>query len=286
MTRDSLAISSRYRLDGYVAPLSAISQPEVTVLRAEIANARAKLGEAAGQILRHKPHLVLPSFAALVRDSRVTDVVAELLGDDLLCWTTNLFAKEPQDGMRVSWHQDGTYWGLTSNEVVTAWVALTPSVPENGCLRVIPGSHMWPQQPHRDTYAADNLLTRGQEITVEVDQSQAVDVVLNPGEMSLHHVCIAHASEPNRSPNPRIGVAIRYVAADVAQEGGLVVGATLARGKYRFGHFNLEPEPAMLADEQGLAAHSLALEEASSLLHRSATARQRAGTGREASGAE
>lgn len=266
--------AARFARDGYVSPLAAVSPAEVGSLRAEIAEVRHRLGDAAAPVLRHKPHLVLPAFAALVRDQRITGPVAELLGEDLLCWTTNLFAKEPQDGMRVSWHQDGAYWGLTSDDVVTAWVALTPSVPENGCLRVIPGSHLWPLQPHRDTFAADNLLTRGQEIAVEVDESKAVDIVLGPGEMSLHHVSIAHASDPNRSSMSRIGVAIRYIAAEVAQLGGLRIGATLARGTDRFGHFDAEPAPAALADAAGLAVHRQAVAEASALLLRPVPASQ------------
>ena len=100
--------ATSYREDGYVAPIPAIGMTDVTRIRDEITALRAKLGEGAEPILRHKPHLALPSFASLVRDPRVTDVVAAILGPDLLCWTTNLFAKNPGDGMRVSWHQDGT----------------------------------------------------------------------------------------------------------------------------------------------------------------------------------
>ena len=75
-------------------------------------------------------------------------------------------------------------------------------------MRVIPGSHDQGGLTHRDTFAADNLLTRGQEIAVSVDAARAVDLVLQPGEMSLHHVGIVHGSDPNTSAIPRIGFAI------------------------------------------------------------------------------
>lgn len=263
--------AARYERDGYVAPLPAITPGEAAEILDEITTFQDGFGDEADPVLRHKPHLVLPSFARLVRDPRITDKVAEIIGPDLLCWTTNLFAKKPGDGMRVSWHQDGTYWGLDSNNVVTAWVALTHSNPENGCLRVIPGSHTWPQQPHRDTYARDNLLTRGQEIAVEVDESKAADIVLRPGEMSLHHVMIAHASEPNGSTGARMGVAIRYISAAVKQASGMEDSATLARGSDRYGHFKPEPRPAALADPAALAAHRQSIENMTRLLYRQTT---------------
>ncbi|MGE0239501.1 MAG: phytanoyl-CoA dioxygenase family protein [Parvibaculaceae bacterium] len=261
-------MAHRFRRDGFVAPVAAIRPEETQAILNEIALLRRQLGGEAETILRHKPHLVLPSFAGLIRDHRVTDAVAALLGPDLLCWTTNLFAKTPGDGMRVSWHQDGTYWGLSSADVVTAWVALSPSTPENGCLRVIPGSHTWPQQQHRDTYAPDNLLTRGQEIAVEVDESEAVDIVLGPGEMSLHHVMIAHASEPNRGAVPRLGVAIRYISTAVEQTSGMTDSASLARGQDRHGHFEAEPAPVALADHAAREAHRQSMERTQRLLHR------------------
>ena len=151
---------------------------------------------------------------------------------------------------------------------MTAWVALTNSNAGNGCLRVVRGSHTWPQQTHRDTYASDNLLTRGQEIAVEVDEDTATDIVLRPGEMSLHHVMITHASEPNTSDGPRIGVAIRYISAAVKQTSGMRDSATLARGKDSHGHFAQEPRPASLADPEALDAHRKSVELAKSLLYR------------------
>src|SRR4029077_19544658 len=103
------------------------------------------------------------------------------------------------------WHQDSTYWGLSTPDVVTAWVAFTPSTVESGCMRVIPGSHLVDQLPHRDTFARHNLLSRGQEVAVEVDETKAQDVVLQPGEMSIHHVRLVHGSNVNRSSHRRIG---------------------------------------------------------------------------------
>ncbi len=140
----------------------------------------------------------------------IVDVVEDLVGPDILCWTTSFFIKEPGSAGFVSWHRDATYWGLDPEEVVTAWVAINHSNVESGCMRVIPGTHV-------DTFHQDNLLTRGQEISVQVDESRAVDIVLRPGEISLHDIKLVHGSAPNGSRDRRIGLEIRYVPTRVRQ---------------------------------------------------------------------
>jgi len=146
----------------------------------------------------------------------------------------------------VSWHQDSTYWGLEPPDVVTAWVAFSDSTAANGAMRVIPGTHRMEQVPHRDTFRPENLLSRGQEVMVEVDEREAAMLELAAGEMSLHHVRLIHGSDPNPSGERRIGFAIRYVPAYVRQVAGAHDAATLVRGEDRYGHF--EPEQAPDAD--------------------------------------
>src|SRR5262249_57420913 len=110
----------------------------------------------------------------------ILDAVGDVIGPDILVWSSSFFIKEPRDGAYVSWHQDATYWGLSEPDVVTAWIALTPSTVESGAMRMVPGTHH-EQVAHHDTFAPGNLLSRGQEIAVEVDEARAVDVVLQPG---------------------------------------------------------------------------------------------------------
>src|SRR5262249_22869939 len=113
--------------------------------------------------------------------------VEDVLGPKLLVWSTSFFIKEARDPAYVSWHQDATYWGLSEPDVLTAWVAFTEATVENGAMRMVPGSHA-EQLAHRDTFAPHNLLSRGQEIAVEVDDARGGDVLLRPGEMALRHV--------------------------------------------------------------------------------------------------
>jgi ectoine hydroxylase-related dioxygenase (phytanoyl-CoA dioxygenase family) len=216
-----------------------------------------------------KCHLLLPSLSALVRHSAVLDAVESILGPNILCWASGFVPKKPGDGSYVSWHQDSTYWSLSSSEVLTAWVALTPSSPESGCMQVVPGTHTKDQLPHRETFAKGNLLSRGQEIAVTVDPGQAVNVCLRPGEMSLHHVRIFHGSSTNRSTHPRIGFAIRYIPTHVQQTNGRTT-AMLVRGVDRYNHFEPEAVPQAPFDAQAVASHSHAVDALMSLVYPSA----------------
>ncbi len=154
------------------------------------------------------------------------------------------FVKEPNDPAFVAWHQDSFYWGLEPDDVVSAWVAFAPSTLENGAMQVIPGTHLAPQFPHaRSSPDSANMLFTHEEIAVEVDDGQGVSLLLDEGQMSLHHVKIVHGSPPNRSPGRRYGYAIRYVAPHVRQRGDMPY-ATLVRGQDRFGYFRRDPVPA------------------------------------------
>ncbi|MGO9518217.1 MAG: phytanoyl-CoA dioxygenase family protein [Candidatus Korobacteraceae bacterium] len=179
--------------------------------------------------LNETPYRLFPWAEALVRHPRILDAVESIIGPDIVCWAGQFFIKEAGAGCFASWHQDATYWGPSSQNVVTAWVALTPSVQENGCLRVLPGTHRI-ALPHTDTFAALNLLSRGQEVAVEVNEDDAVCVSLQPGQISLHHALIVHGSEPNRTSYPRIGFAIRYASAKVPLMNGEQDNALLVRG--------------------------------------------------------
>src|SRR6185312_3616744 len=163
---------------------------------------------------------------------------------------------EKRNSAYVSWHQDSTYWGLEPPDIVSAWVAFSDSTPENGAMRVIPASHKLDQVPHRDTFARDNLLSRGQEIMVDVDERQAVTLELAAGEMSLHHVRLIHGSDPNPSDLRRIGFAIRYIPTYVRQVAGSHDTATLVRGTDRYGNFELEPRPDADCSPEAVAYHA------------------------------
>jgi len=236
------AAISGYEQDGVLFPVRVMAEADAGELRRRMEDCERRRGR-----LHYapKPHLVLPFVAEMARHAAILDAVESLIGPDILLWDSSFIVKEPEDGKRVSWHQDLTYWGLEPAEgVVSIWLALAPATVESGAMKMIPGSHLGPIRRHRDTFAADNILTRGQEIAEDIDESAAVDIVLRPGEMSLHHGRVFHGSQPNRSSDRRIGFNAQYVAARVSQVVGRWDSATLVRGQDRFGHFAPEPRPA------------------------------------------
>jgi len=256
-----------YWRDGCIFPVRVMPPAEAAEIRGRLeAFERTSGGPLKGD-LRHKSHLLFSWLGDLVRRNGIVDAIEDLYGPNLLCWTTNFFIKEARTPAFVSWHQDSTYWGLDQPDVVTAWVALTPSTRANGAMDFIPGTHTGEQIPHRDTFAQNNLLTRGQEIAVEVDEKQAVTIELQPGEMSLHHVRLVHGSPPNPSPDRRIGFAIRYIPTTVAQIAG-EDSATLVRGVDRHHHFGLEPRPATDMDPAFVALHRQITERNARILYR------------------
>jgi ectoine hydroxylase-related dioxygenase (phytanoyl-CoA dioxygenase family) len=227
---------ARYHRDGFLFPLEVFDEGETRAHREEFEALERRypagsLPHDLGQYLRVNPQLVVPLAARIALNPAVLDVVESILGPDLLVWSAELFIKEPHTPKVVSWHQDLTYWGLgETDEELTAWIALSPASEASGCMRFLPGSHKQPIVAHRDTFAADNLLSRGQEIAVEVDEAAAVHAALEPGRMSLHHGRMFHASGPNLSDDRRIGLAIRYVTPGVRQIVGARDYAMLARG--------------------------------------------------------
>ena len=259
-----------YRRLGYHFPVRAFSPEEAGGLLGELRATEARLGEPLGGRMNQKPHLLFPWADAVVRHPAVLDAVESVVGPDILCWSSQFFMKGAGDPSFVSWHQDGTYWGLSSPDVVTAWIAFTPSLPESGCMRVVPGTHL-AAVPHNDTFAADNLLSRGQEVAVEVDEGDAVDIALRPGEMSLHHVLIVHGSERNRADWPRIGFAVRYVPTHVRQLNGEKDSALLVRGADRHGNFEHEAPPEAELHPDAVARHAAILDRQLAVLYRGAT---------------
>jgi len=248
------ATAQRFERDGYVFPFQVMRASEAADYRGQLEAVEAEIAgdRDKRRCLRRYPNLVLPFVDEITRRPEVTDAVAEILGPDLLVLDCPFFIKEPQTPNFVSWHQDLHYWGLDGDEEVTAWIALSPSSTESGCMRFVAGSHNRVVD-HRDTHDGDNLLTRGQEIAVEVDESEATEIELQPGQMSLHHGRVFHASHPNRSDDRRIGLAIRYIPTRMKQAPGGNMSAMLVRGADTYGHFNLTRRPAGVMTPEDLA---------------------------------
>lgn len=216
MIDDMASSVSEYRKHGFIAGLPALPADQVTALRSYIEqlehdHAGGAGGHSLDQFFRVNGHVVIPRLAEVARTPAILDIVEAILGPDLLAWSVELFIKDSGSDKTVSWHQDITYWGMgETDDEVTAWIALSDVSIEAGCMRFIPGSHKGGLVAHEDTFADDNLLSRGQKIT-DVREEDAIHGPLKPGQMSLHHGRCFHASGRNRSDDRRIGLAIRYV---------------------------------------------------------------------------
>ncbi len=267
MTRLATAAVEQYQRDGFYFPIRVMSPTDALGVRRRLEAVEAEHGGRLTGEFRHKPHLLFTWLADLVRHPAILDAVEDVLGPNLLVWSTSFFIKEARDPAYVSWHQDSTYWGLSAPDVLTAWVAFTDATVENGAMRMVPGSHA-EQLVHRDTFAPNNLLSRGQEIAVEVDEARGVDVLLRAGEMSLHHVRMVHGSPANRSSDRRVGFAIRYIPTYVRQIASEGDSAILVRGVDDYRHFAPEYPPAADLAPDARAHHAAVLAASAKILYR------------------
>ncbi len=232
-----------YAKNGYHFPIDVLGPSEVARYRTELEDYEEQQGNPIGGAARSKSHLLFTWVDELIRLPKILDAVETLIGPDILCWTSLWWIKEANSKTFVSWHQDVRYWGLDTDDLVTAWIALSPATPESGCMRVLPGSHKGEVMPHSDEYKDDNLLTRGQEISVPIDESKTVAMALAPGQASIHNVRIAHASGPNDSTDRRIGLSVHYIPTSARQLAVDWDTASLVRGTDRYHNFALAPRP-------------------------------------------
>ncbi|MCB1747330.1 MAG: phytanoyl-CoA dioxygenase family protein [Gammaproteobacteria bacterium] len=256
-TLDSAGLE-QYRAAGYYHPLDILSAAEAAACRDKLEAIERAQGHPITGPQRSKSHLLYPWVDELVRHPAILDAVEAIIGPDILCWNSVWWIKEPMSDAYVAWHQDERYVGLDTRDFVTAWLALSPATLASGCMRILPGSHREPSLPHVDLFSEDNMLSRGQEIAVTVDESRAVAMELAPGQISLHNVGLAHASAPNRSADRRIGLSLHYIPTSCRQLRIDDDTATLVRGADCYHHFKLLPRPVRDGDAEAVRLHTAA----------------------------
>ena len=241
--------SEAYWRDGYLFPMQVMPPEEAIALRAELEEIERDwldngLPLPLATYKRVNSHVVMPLAYRIGADPRILDVVEGILGPDILIYAVEFFIKEPHTTHKVTMHQDLTYWGLGAIDgLATAWVALSPATPASGCMDFVRGSHKNAILPHADSDDPDNLLSRGQEVQVDVAEADKVPIEIHPGQMSLHHGLTIHGSGPNTTDDRRIACVIRYIRPDMAPEAGERGNAVLVRGEDRHGNFDHTPAP-------------------------------------------
>ena len=253
---------AQYWNDGFLFPLPALEKQAAQDARGELEQIErdwldAGLPLPLNTYKRINSHVVMPMAATIAKDPAILDVVEGILGPDILIFSTEFFIKEPRSTQIVSMHQDLTYWGLGAIDgLLTAWIALSPATPKSGCMDFVKGSHKNAILPHHDSFDKNNLLSRGQEVRVDVNPEDKVAIEIHPSQMSLHHGLTIHGSGPNGSDDRRIACVVRYMRPDMSQETGEKDYAMLARGEDTFGNFIHVPEP-----QENFSAESLTLYE-------------------------
>lgn len=242
----------QYHRDGCLFPVTVMPEAQALRYAQQLDEAQEHYPQALNAHNRNNAHLAFPFLDEIVHHPLILDAVEDLIGEDILAWGSVLFVKEPQSAGHVTWHQDYTYMGLDPHDGVSVWIALSPSNKRSGCMRMLPGTHLDGILPHRDSFGQDNILTRGQIID-GLDDSDALDVELAPGQISLHHPRVIHGSEPNRSQNRRVGFTIQTYLPPHVRATKSVGHAMLVRGKDNRGHHQLLARPATEMDQAGVA---------------------------------
>ena len=247
----------RYHRDGFVYPVDAFSADEARRYRRAMEEFEAAQGTQLTRGHNFKPHLLFTWVDEIVHHPAVLDAVEDLIGPDIRLYHLSVWPKNAGDGAYVSWHQDATYFGLEPEVEVTALVALTDASIEAGCMEVIPRSHTLGQLHHaEETEATQNLLSRGQSVTADLDKTRTEFMPVRAGQFSLHHTLLVHNSRPNRSADRRIGLGLSYIPTHVRCTSRTRLTAMLVRGTDRYGHFDDEPRPRVDFGEAERATHA------------------------------
>jgi hypothetical protein len=247
-----------YRHNGFLFPIPALTPGEVATCLAGLHRLEADLGcPVAEADIKWRSHAYAhsPWFNDLIRHPRILDAIEDVIGPDILVWTSTFFIKEPHSPTFAAWHQDGTYFGLEPKEQVCAWVALTDATAEAGCMEMLSSGGAPRQLHHAALGLAHSINRAGQTIMEAFDDTNPVAMALPAGSFSLHHELAVHRSAPNRAAHRRVGIGLNYMPTHVRVNSPVRLSAMLVRGEDRYGHFDLIDPPSAERDPAALAVH-------------------------------
>ena len=258
-----------YNEKGYVAPIDVLSIQEANEIRREIETIEKKWPNALEGIGRNYVHMISPVFNNVCLNNKILDAVESIIGKNILICGTTLFIKNANEKEFVSFHQDAKYIGLEPHNWVTAWIAVTDSNEENGCMRMWSGSHKGNLKNHEQKFDEDNLLTRGQTIeNVPIEETDPV--VLKAGQMSLHHPTVIHGSGLNKSKDRRIGFVVQsYIGSNVDQVLGKIY-VQKARGEDSHKYHQYSNIPKVLMAKEDVLSWNKAKDELSKIFYNGA----------------
>ena len=251
---------------GFVAPVDVLTFNEAKQIRFEIENIERQWPNELEGLGRNYVHMLSPLLDEVCHNSKILDAVESIIGKNILICGTTLFIKNPNQKGFVSFHQDAKYIGLEPHNWVTVWLAITDTNEHNGCMRMLPGSHKENLKTHEQKFDENNLLTRGQTIKdISLDKTDAI--ILEAGQISLHHPKIVHGSGLNYSNDRRIGFVIQsYIGTDVKQVIGKMY-VQKARGEDIPKYHEYSKIPLKLMGENEIESHKKANKELSKIFY-------------------
>ena len=258
-----------YEKNGFISPIDVLNKEEANEIREEIEKIENKWPNELEGIGRNYVHFISPVFDKVCHNQKILNAIQSIIGKNILICGTTLFIKNPYEKGFVSFHQDAKYIGLKPYNWVTAWIAVTDSNEENGCMRMWPGSHRESLKYHSQKFDENNLLTRGQTIE-NVAINKTKPVILKAGQMSLHHPTIVHGSDLNKSNDRRIGFVIQsYIGTNVKQVLGKMY-VQQARGDDKFKYHEHVERPLELMSSKDIQVRNKANEELSKIFYKDA----------------
>jgi ectoine hydroxylase-related dioxygenase (phytanoyl-CoA dioxygenase family) len=156
-------------------------------------------------------------FQDLAVHPRILDAVESLIGPNIQLHHSKLNLKPPASRQaRFEWHQDYPFFPHSNYDLVAVVVHIDESTEENGCLRVIPGSHKFGPREHM--FSADGAFSSQIKDQTNIpDESRWLSVTSPAGGIEMHHCNMLHSSRANRGSSPRSAVILQYRAADNVQ---------------------------------------------------------------------
>jgi non-heme Fe2+,alpha-ketoglutarate-dependent halogenase len=249
-----------YHHNGFLYPIPALTEAEIAICLAGLRQLESELGSpVADADVKWRSHAYAHSvwFNDLIRHPKILDAVEDVIGPNILVWTSTFFIKEPHSPTFAAWHQDGTYFGLNPHEQVCAWVALTDASREAGCMEHLSSRGSPRQLRHAPLGLANSINRAGQTIMEPFDETDPVAMALPAGSFSLHHEFAVHRSAPNNASHRRVGIGLNYLPTHVRVEGPVRCCAMLVRGEDTYGNFELIEPPTAERDAAALATHQL-----------------------------
>lgn len=254
---------AQWQENGFLSPFSLMDTTELMSCNEGVARFEkwldGPINTDAAYKWRSMAYLVLPWVAKLALDSRILDHVEDLLGPDLLIFTSTFFIKEPHSPMIAAWHQDSTYYGLEPKDEACVWIALTEANEAAGCMEAL-SFHGQPKQLRHSSRIVENSVNRGSQVIVEpFDDANPIAMPLPAGSFSIHHGLCPHRSGPNTSDHRRIGLGLNFIPTHVKPSGSIRHAAMLVRGTDQYGHFEIVEPPKAELDAEAIATHERAM---------------------------